>query len=126
MIVVDTSALMAILLGEPEAEGCMRAIEAAERLIISAGTLAEALVVAERRGIGAELLALIEGLGFEVASVTAASAQGIATAYARWGKGAHPAGLNIGDAFAYDAAMAAGAPLLFVGEDFARTDIKRA
>lgn len=126
MIVVDTSALMAILPGEPEAEGCMRAIEAAERLIISAGTLAEALVVAERRGIGAELLALIEGLGFEVASVTAASAKGIAAAYARWGKGAHPAGLNFGDAFAYDAAMAAGAPLLFVGEDFARTDIKRA
>jgi ribonuclease VapC len=123
MIVVDTSALMAILLGE--AEACMRAIEAAERLIISAGTLAEALVVAERRGIGAEMQALIEGLGFEVASVTAASARGIAAAYARWGKGCHPAGLNFGDAFAYDAAKTAGAPLLFIGEDFSKTDVLR-
>lgn len=124
MIVVDTSALMAIVMDEPPAEICMAAIEAADGLLISAGTVAEALIVAGRRNVGEEVAALIEGLGFEVVSVTEASARRIADAYARWGKGVHPAGLNYGDCFAYEVASERGCPLLFVGDDFSQTDLR--
>jgi ribonuclease VapC len=67
---------------------------------------------------------LIEDLAFEVVSVTPAAARRIAAAYERWGKGAHPAGLNIGDCFAYEAAKEHACPLLYVGNDFSQTDIK--
>lgn len=126
MIVVDTSALMAILLGEPDGERCAAVLEADPDVLISAATLAEALIVAARRNIGAEMSALIEGLGFEVAPLTEAAAIETAQAYARWGKGVHAAALNFGDCFAYALAQAAGRPLLFTGEDFARTDVARA
>lgn len=126
MIAVDTSALMAILLDEPEAEGCMAAIEAADKLLISAGTVAEALVVADRRNLGVDMADLIGGLGFEIVQVTAASAQRIAAACGRWGKGIHPAGLNFGDCFAFDAAEERKCPLLYVGNDFSRTSIRSA
>jgi ribonuclease VapC len=123
MIVVDTSALMAILLNEPEAGACIEALSAEDDLVMSAATAAEALIVSSRRGVGEEMARLIDGLGFDVVDVTNASARRIAGAYARWGKGAHPAGLNFGDCFAYEAAKQRGCPLLFVGKDFARTDI---
>ena len=97
MIAVDTSALMAIVLNEAQAEPCDSVIERADRLLISAGTLAEALIVAERRNVGAEMGELIAGLGFEIVPVTAASARRIADVYGRWGKGVHPAALNFGD-----------------------------
>lgn len=126
MIAADTSALMAILLGEPQAEACMDALEATEALAISAGTMAEALIVAERRGVGEEMRRLLDGLGFEVASVTPAAARRVAEAYARWGKGVHPAGLNFGDCFAYTLAKERAVPLLYVGDDFARTDVRSA
>ena len=126
MIAVDTSALMAILLDEAEAESCVAAIEGAEALLISAGTVAEALIVAGRRGLGDEMAALIEGLGFEVAPLTAASARRVAESYRRWGKGIHPAALNFGDCFSHALAEARGCPLLYVGEDFARTDLRPA
>lgn len=126
MIAVDTSALMAILLGEPEAEACMTALEQSGDLLISAGTMSEALIVAGRRNLGDEMTLLIEGLGFEITSVTSAAARRIAAAYAQWGKGIHPAGLNFGDCFAYETAREHGCPLLFVGNDFARTDVRSA
>lgn len=126
MIIVDTSALMAILLGEPDGERCAAALEADPDVVISAATLAEALIVAGRRNIAAEMSALIEGLGFEVAPATAAVAAQVADAYGRWGKGVHPAALNFGDCFAYALARDTGWPLLFTGEDFARTDVARA
>ncbi|SHO66340.1 Uncharacterized protein, contains PIN domain [Pseudoxanthobacter soli DSM 19599] len=126
MIAVDTSALMAIVLNEPGADACAAALAAADRLVVSAGTAAEALIVAGRRNIGAEMARLLDGLGCEVVSVTAASAVRIAEAYERWGKGIHPAGLNFGDCFAYEVAKAHGCPLLFVGDDFARTDVESA
>ncbi len=126
MIVVDTSALMAILLGEAESEACMDVIEGAETLVISAGTVAEALIVADRRGLGEEMRRLLDGLGFEIAPVAPASARLVADAYARWGKGVHPAGLNFGDCFAYALASERVAPLLYMGDDFARTDIAAA
>ncbi len=126
MIAVDTSALMAIVLGEPEGEACMTAIEEAEQLLISAGTVAEALIVAGRRNVGEEVGALISGLGFEIVSVTAASARRIGDAYGKWGKGIHPASLNYGDCFAYEVAIEHDCPLLYVGEDFVQTDVRSA
>lgn len=124
MIAIDTSALMAILLNEPEAEACVAAIEAEERILISAGTAAEALIVAARRNVGEEMERLIDELGFEIVNVTPASARRIARAYARWGKGVHAAGLNFGDCFAYEVAKEHGCKLLSVGEDFRKTDIE--
>lgn len=126
MIAVDTSALMAILLNEPEADACVAILATDSGLVISAGTVAEALIVAERRNLGKEMARLIDGLGFTVASVTEASSRRIADAYGRWGKGVHPAGLNFGDCFAYEAASEHECPLLFVGDDFSRTDVKPA
>jgi ribonuclease VapC len=124
MIAVDTSALMAIVLDEPQADACMAALEAENDLLISAGTVAEALIVAAHRGIAAELTSLIDGLGFEVVAVTPASARRIAEAYAQWGKGIHPAALNFGDCFAYEVAKEHACHLLYVGADFSRTDIE--
>lgn len=123
MIAVDTSALMAVLLGEPSADGCIAALEADGQLLISAGTVAEALIVAERRNVGVEMARLIDGLGFDVVTITPAAARRIAHAYARWGKGVHAASLNLGDCFAYEVAKEHDCRLLYVGGDFARTDI---
>lgn len=126
MIVVDTSALMAILLGEVDSDACMDVLEGAEPLVISAGTVAEALIVADRRGVGEEMRRLLDGLGFEISPVTPAAARLVADAHAKWGKGTHPAGLNFGDCFAYALASERAAPLLYVGDDFAQTDISSA
>lgn len=124
MIAVDTSALMAILLSEAEADQCASILELEPHILISAGTVAEALIVAARRNVGEEMAALIEGLGFEIVSVTPAAARRIATAYEKWGKGVHPAGLNFGDCFSYEVAKEHSCKLLFVGSDFAQTDIE--
>jgi ribonuclease VapC len=124
VIAVDTSALMAIVLGEPEADACMAALEADDEILISAGTVAEALIVSARRNVGEEFVSLIDGLGFEVVTVTAASARRIAHAYERWGKGLNPAALNFGDCFAYAVAMEHACRLLYVGDDFAKTDVE--
>ncbi|WP_320201588.1 type II toxin-antitoxin system VapC family toxin [Agrobacterium sp. rho-13.3] len=123
MIVIDTSALMAILLEEPKADACASALEEADRLVISAGTFAEALIVASRRNIAEELDTLIKRLGVEIVDVTPAYARLIADAYNEWGKGVHPASLNFGDCFAYALAKSENCPLLYVGNDFSRTDI---
>lgn len=123
MIVVDTSALMAILLDEPEAAACSAGLEAEAEVLVSAVTVAEALIVASRRNLGEEMERLITGLGLVVVDVTAASARRVARAYDRWGKGVHPAGLNLGDCFAYEVASEHRCQLLFVGGDFTRTDI---
>jgi len=126
MIAVDTSALMAIVLGEAAADACIRVLESETEVVISAGTVAEALIVAGRRNVGEEAARLIDGLGFEIVSVTAASARRIGAAYARWGKGLHPAGLNFGDCFAYEIAKEHSCPLLYVGDDFSKTDLESA
>jgi ribonuclease VapC len=123
LIAVDTSALMAIVLGEEEADACIRILETETEVLISAGTLAEAMIVAKPRNVAQEMTSLVDGLGFEVLTVTAASARRIAQAHSRWGKGAHPAGLNFGDCFAYEVAKAHACPLLFIGNDFAKTDL---
>jgi len=124
MIAVDTSALMAIVLDEPQAQACMDALEQEEALLISAGTVAEALIVAGRRHLDLEIEELISGLDFEIVPVTPASAYRSADAYRRWGKGIHPAALNYGDCFAYEVAIEHHCPLLYVGHDFAQTDVQ--
>jgi ribonuclease VapC len=124
VIAVDTSALMAIVLDEAEAEACIAALETESDILISAGTVAEALIVSARRNVHEELASLIDGLGFEVVTVTPASARRIAQAYEQWGKGVNPAALNFGDCFAYEVAKEHGCRLLYVGEDFAKTDIE--
>jgi ribonuclease VapC len=121
VIVIDTSALMAIVLDDAGAGPCMTAIEQNRDLAISAGTLAESLIVATRRGIGPTMEQLIADL----APVTAAAARRVAAAYATWGRGIHPAALNFGDCFAYVLAKEYRCPLL-IGADFARTDLPAA
>ena len=123
MIVVDTSALMAILNGEPKADACMAALEHAAALAISAATMSEALIVATGRGILPKMEALFEQMDFEIVPVDVATARQMGKIYGTWGKGIHPAGLNFGDCFAYALARERNCPLLFVGDDFSRTDI---
>lgn len=125
-VVLDTSALMAVLLEEPAGVACATVLSSEARLLISAGTLAEVLIVAGNRGIGAEMTALVAEGGVEVVPVTASTAAHVAETYAAWGKGNHPAGLNFGDCFAYTLARETGYPLLYVGQDFARTDVAAA
>ena len=126
MIAVDTSALMAILLEEAVAPACAEALVTNDRITFSGGTVAEALIVAERRGLGAEMAGLIDGLGLEVAAVSPAAAKRVADGYAQWGKGVNPAGLNFGDCFAYEVAKTHACPLLYAGEDFTKTDLASA
>jgi ribonuclease VapC len=126
MIVVDTSALMAIVLDEPKADACIAMLEAEDEILISAGTVAEALIVSARRNILNEVASLIDGLGLTIVTVTPASARRIAQAYERWGKGIHPAALNFGDCFAYEVAKEHACRLLYVGDDFSKTDVESA
>ena len=126
MIVVDTSALMAIVLQEPLAEACKAALEGEDELPISAGTLAELLIVAVGRGITVETAQLLVRFDFNIVPVTAAAARRVGQAYEQWGRGMHPAALNFGDCFAYALAKERACPLLYVGDDFAKTDIDSA
>lgn len=123
MIAVDTSALMAILLDEPETDAGAEALYTDDQIVVSAVTIAEALVVAERRGLGGETARLIAGLALEIVSVSLAVAKRAARSDAQWGKGVKPSGLNIGDCFACNVAKTRDCPLLYVGSDFAKTHI---
>ena len=123
MIVLDTSALLALLLAEPQADQIAEILKSEEDFKISAGTLAEALIVAGRRGLSEEMSLLLEGLAVEVETVSAARAVAVSKAYSTWGKGIHPAGLNFGDCFSYVTANANGSSLLYVGDDFTQTDL---
>jgi ribonuclease VapC len=125
-MVVDTSALLAILMAEPEAEGFVVAIEGDPARLVSAGTLFEAAIVAESRwgdAGGRELDLLLYKAGFTVVPVDADQVEIARQAFRRFGRGRHPAGLNYGDCFAYALARASGQPLLYKGGDFAQTDI---
>jgi len=126
LIIIDTSAFMAVLLDEPEAARCIEVMTAEPNLAISAGTLAEMLIVAGRRGARAALDRLLARLKPDIIPVTLADARLVGDAYERWGKGVHPAGLNFGDCFAYVLATTTGSPLLFVGNDFSHTDVAAA
>ena len=127
-MVLDTSALLALLLDEPEAEDFRAAVEDDATRLVSAATLLEtALVIEARKGEpgGRELDALIHKAEIVVVPGDAEHVSQARRAYRRFGKGRHAAGLNFGDVFAYALARASGEALLFKGEDFARTDIAR-
>lgn len=122
MIVVDTSAILAIAQYEIEWVRCRETMESHE-LLMSAGTLTELLIVAQGRRIYPNVLELLDSLDIRILDVTPEVAYRIGEAYRRWGKGFHPAGLNYGDCFAYEAAKNHNCPLLYVGQDFSKTDV---
>jgi ribonuclease VapC len=126
VIVVDSSALIEIIIDDPQADSCIGALESADKVLISAGTMTESLIVATGRDAERPLTALFERFGFEVISLTQERATAAAGAYRRYGKGWHAAALNFGDCFAYALAKEFDCPLLYIGKDFSRTDVKSA
>jgi ribonuclease VapC len=126
MIVVDTSALVAVITNEPAGQGCRSVLETETRIMMSAATVTEAVIVATRRDILDEMNLIIESSVNQIVELTSDRARAAGAAYSRWGKGIHPAGLNFGDCFAYALAKEFDCALLYVGNDFARTDIASA
>ena len=126
-MIVDTSALIAILKEEPESERLMTAMANADALEMSAATYLESGIVADgnRNQLLSERLdAVIETFAVAIAPVTEAQARRARAAYRRFGKGSgHPAGLNFGDCFSYARAVEQSRPLLFKGDDFGHTDV---
>jgi ribonuclease VapC len=126
MIVVDTSALIAILDKEPDAALYAEAIAEADPPLITAATLLELnIVMINRHGVKAARMVdrLIQEARFQVESFTVQHAELAREAYARYGKGQQTAALNYGDCFSYALAKATGLPLLFKGRDLSETDI---
>lgn len=125
-MVVDTSAFIAILFAEPEGVAFMAAIAAAEHVRVSAASAFEVSIVAVGRSgpaIESEVDALFARCGAEIVPLNLEHLQWARHAYRIFGKGYHPARLNFGDCFSYALAKATGEPLLFKGDDFAKTDI---
>jgi len=125
-MVIHTSAIMAILLGEPAAGQLVEALEADRTRLVSAATVVQtSLVVLGRFGeMGdPQVDRLLRGIGAEVVPVGLEQVAIARDAALRFGRGRHPAALNFGDCFSYALAMESGEPLLFVGEDFAKTDV---
>jgi ribonuclease VapC len=128
-MVIDTSAIVAIALDEPEAVAFERRIADDATRLISAATLLEATMVIETRfgeAGGAELDLWLHKASIEIVPVEAEHADQARRAWRRYGKGRHPAGLNFGDCFSYALASLTQEPLLFKGQDFSRTDIRAA
>ena len=124
-MVVDTSALVAVLFDEPERARFAQAIAADHRRLVSAATLVETSIIVEaRRGesAGRELDLLLHRAGVVTVAVDAEQAEAARRAWRRYGKGRHKAGLNYGDCFSYALAQVSGEPLLFKGDDFPLTD----
>lgn len=128
--VLDTSAVAAVVLGEPDAEALLSVmLDSAGDLLISAATRVEAGIVVEARHgpeAQADLRTLLDRLDVTVAPVDAEQAHAALGAWRRFGKGRHPAALNLGDCFAYALATVSAAPLLFKGDDFRQTDVASA
>lgn len=126
MIVIDTSAIMAILLKEPTLKSILDVLQTERDVFISAGTLSEVLIMGNVRGVNSELREFLAAYPLHVVAVVGETAQAIGQAYRRYGKGFHAASLNYGDCFAYALAKELNCPLLFVGNDFSRTDVASA
>jgi ribonuclease VapC len=126
-VILDTSALVAIALDEPDRPSLLATIGEAQVVGVGAPTLVEAgIVIAARLGDeGQSILAgLVERLGALVIDFGREHWHTAGDAWLRYGKGRHPAGLNLGDCFAYATAKLAGQPLLAIGNDFSRTDLE--
>lgn len=127
MIAVDTSAVMAIVLDEPDARTYRARLKAASRAVISSVSVVEARMLAYGRS-GPRAVVLLDDLlrlpGFEIVSPTEDDVAAAFAAFVAFGRGSgHPAGLNFGDVFAYALAKTRGLPLLFKGNDFSETDL---
>ncbi len=129
-MIVDSSALIAVLRGEPGCDELMRRMAESRTTRISAGTLLETSIVVDRIGdpvLSRRLDDLLQAIDVHVESVTPDQVRVGRQAYRDFGKGSgHPAALNFGDCFSYALARTTGAPLLFVGNDFTHTDVSRA
>lgn len=129
-VVVDTSVLAAVVLGEPDAEAYLGVMQRAiGELTLSAATLVEASIVVEAKqgpDAAADLATLLTSLAVETVPVDAAQAAMAVAAWRRFGKGRHPAALNVADCFAYALATTTGGRLLFKGQDFTQTDVSSA
>jgi len=128
-MVLDSSAVIVILLDEPEAGQFLEAIEADPRRYLCAAHLLEtAIVIEARKGPagGRELDLLLHRAQVQIVNLTAELAEAAREAWRRWGKGNHPAGLNYCDCCAYALSKQLGEPLLFKGEDFRKTDVHAA
>jgi ribonuclease VapC len=126
VIAADTSALIAVVLGESDAERFLATLRS-DSVTISSVSLTEALMVAEaRQGPDAsrDVELLVAGAVDRIVPVDEMHARAATSAWRRFGKGRHPAGLNFGDCFAYATASLANLPLLFKGNDFAQTDLR--
>ena len=124
-MVIDSSALLAILLAESESEACMRAIADDPRRLVSAlSALEAAIVIYTRTGPAGvrELDLLIHAARLTIVSFDADQVLLARTAYETYGRGHHPAALNLGDCCSYALARSSGEPLLFKGQDFSQTD----
>lgn len=125
-MVIDTSAIIAVLLDESNATGIARVIETGSPRLLSAANLLEASIVIESRkgeAGGRELDLLLYRAGIDIVPVDQDQVEIARLAWRRFGKGQHPASLNYGDCFAYALAKSRHLPLLFLGEDFSQTDI---
>lgn len=128
-MIVDSSAVLAILFDESDSRRHAEAIMLASPCRMSVANALEATMVLESRGgqtAGHELDSLLRRSGIELEPVTVRHLEIARAAWRRYGKGNHPAALNFGDCFAYALAKTEGEPLLFKGEDFSRTDIEAA
>jgi ribonuclease VapC len=125
-MVIDTSALLAILQDEPERRAFNEAIEGDASRLLSVASFVEVSMVVESR-YGAEGLRdldqFLDLAGIDLVSVDIEQGKAARRAFSRFGKGRHPAGLNYGDCFAYALASVIGEPLLFKGDDFPKTDV---
>lgn len=126
-VIVDASALLAVLLKEPEADFFMRAFSREHELYISPFNYLEACVrLIQRKEDPSRVDSLMELSAIRIADTTVEQALLAREAYARYGKGNHKARLNLGDCFAYALAKARSEPLLFKGDDLRRTDVEAA
>ena len=125
-MVVDSSAILCVLLGEADAPRFLRAFVSSERKLMSAVGLLESAIVIEARKAEAGAKAYANFLaqaGIDVVAFDASQAEVALDAWRRYGKGRHPAALNLGDCAAYALAAVGNEALLFKGEDFSKTDI---
>jgi ribonuclease VapC len=128
-MIIDTSAIIAILFDEYDAETYAKAITRADSCRISAATFVETAIVVEaqtKNNGGRQLDAFIRRAGIAIESVTEEQAHIARQAFIDFGKGRHPAGLNHGDCFSYALSKTTREPLLFKGKDFAKTDLSAA
>ena len=126
-MVIDTSAMIAIMLQEPVAKRLIAAVDADHPRLVSAATVVEVtLVILGRFGEAGEsqIDRLLKSIGAKVVPVGEAQVAFARDAALRFGRGRHPAGLNFGDCFSYALSIESGEPLLFVGDDFTKTDVE--